>query len=153
MKKIALLLTLSAALYLCAGESYSFHLISDLHLGPADTYHATRFKGNRQRADLSTPALKNMLSRICKNTPDTKFVIQLGDLIEGNTKGTAEHRKQIRSALDLLKESCPCPADRSSRCHHHQRFPAHRTAHCQGSSGREGRRSGQAFEASDRSRC
>ena len=109
MKKFILLLTLAAAIHLCAGESYSFHLISDLHLGPADTYHPTRFKGNRQRADLSTPALKNMLSRICKNTPDTKFVIQLGDLIEGNTKGTAEHRKQIRSAFNLLKESCPCP--------------------------------------------
>ena len=109
MKKIILLFVLSAAIQLCAGESYSFHLLSDLHLGPADTYHPTRVKGNRQRADLTTPALRNMLMRINKLTPDTKFVIQLGDLVEGNTKGTPEHRKQLRTALDLLKGCFTCP--------------------------------------------
>ena len=109
MKKITLLLALSAVMYLCAGESYSFHLLSDLHLGPADTYHPTRFKGNRLRADQTTPALKNMLIRIHKNTPDANFVIQLGDLVEGNTKGTPEHRQQLQTAINLLKECYPCP--------------------------------------------
>ena len=109
MKKIILLTVLSTALFLAAGESYTFHLLSDLHLGSADTFHPTRFKGNKQRMALTMPSYKKMFARINKSMPDTKFLIQLGDLVEGNAKGSKEHQQQLNEAISLLKECCPYP--------------------------------------------
>ena len=109
MKKLAAIFLLFTAFLLSAGESYSFHLLSDLHLGAADTYHPTRFKGDIHRAERVMPVFSQMFSDMMKVTPDAKFVIQLGDLIEGNAKGQKEHEKQINEAVAFLKKSFPCP--------------------------------------------
>jgi hypothetical protein len=50
MKKLAAIFLLLTVFLLSAGESYTFHLLSDLHPGAPDTYHPTRFKGDIHRA-------------------------------------------------------------------------------------------------------
>ena len=94
MKRLATIFLLLTVFLLGAGESYSFHLLSDLHLGAADTYHPTRFKGNIHRAERLMPVFSQMFSDMMKTTPDAKFVIQDG-LVKVNGEVDTRRGKKL----------------------------------------------------------
>ncbi|MBQ7207369.1 MAG: metallophosphoesterase [Lentisphaeria bacterium] len=100
---------------LCAagtGESYSFFMISDPHLGAASTYCTDpavpkkfRTKKDIHRADKCMPAFKAMFEDMAKKTGEnTRFLFEAGDLIEGGTKGEEVHKQVLTDAVGLLKK-------------------------------------------------
>lgn len=100
------------ALSLCAfaGESYNFYMISDTHLGAAETYCTDpaapkkfRTKKNIHRADKVMPALKAMFEDMVKKSDEnTRFLFEAGDLIEGGARDEKTHEEVLRDALSLL---------------------------------------------------
>lgn len=110
MKKIYLLLLLFLTVSLLpAGETYSFYLLSDMHLGAPETYNPKRFRGDIHRAQKALPAYEKMFAHMMKEGKDAKFVIQLGDMVEGNTKGEKEHTRQLTEAIAFLKKNFQIP--------------------------------------------
>ncbi len=110
-----LFILLVAAFAVYAGESYDFFFVSDLHLGPATTFNTEpetkfRFKGDIHRADNALPDYENMFQHLAEHADDgTRFLIQCGDMVEGNAKNETEHRKQLNFALGLLKKHVRFP--------------------------------------------
>ena len=112
MKKFAALLILSVlSLAAPAGESYNFLMISDTHLGAAETYctdpsvpQKFRSKKNIHRADRTMPALKAMFEDMAKKSDEkTRFLYEAGDLIEGGCRDEKTHEEVLRDALSLMK--------------------------------------------------
>ena len=108
MKRLLTLLALAAFFVLAAGEDYDFYFLSDLHFGPEATIAANakiRAKGNVHRSDRAMPAYENMFRHMAEHADaKTRFLIQCGDMVEGDAKGEAEHRAQLDLALGLLKK-------------------------------------------------
>ena len=108
MKRMLTLLALAAFFVLAAGEDYDFYFVSDLHFGPEATIAPNakiRAKGNVQRSDRATPAYENMFRHMAEHADaKTRFLVQCGDMVEGDAKGEAEHREQLNFALGLLKK-------------------------------------------------
>lgn len=108
MKRMLTLLALAAFFVLAAGEDYDFYFVSDLHFGPEATIAPNakiRAKGNVQRSDRAMPAYENMFRHMAEHADaKTRFLIQCGDMVEGDAKGEAEHREQLNFALGLLKK-------------------------------------------------
>ncbi|MBR1952447.1 MAG: metallophosphoesterase [Lentisphaeria bacterium] len=109
MKKILIFVSVLTVFILAAQESYSFYLLSDLHLGAPGTYDPKRFRGNIHRAELALPAYEKMFAHMMKTGQDAKFVMQLGDMVEGNTKGEKEHTQQLSEAIGFLKKNFSIP--------------------------------------------
>ena len=113
MKKFTALLILSLlSLAVLAGESYNFFMISDTHLGAAETFCTDpsvpkkfRSKKNIHRADRTMPALEAMFGDMAKKSDEkTRFLFEAGDLIEGGCRDEKTHEDVLRDALALLKK-------------------------------------------------
>ena len=109
-----------AAAWICllqAGESYNFFMISDPHLGAAETYCTDpavpkrfRTKKDIHRADKCMPVFKAMCEDMVKKADgNTRFLYEAGDLVEGGTPGEEVHKQVLADAIGLLKEYFKIP--------------------------------------------
>jgi len=110
MKRIFFaVLIVSAAFLLNAGENYSFFAISDTHFGMPENYAkpAPGAKGwfcrDPERTVTALPVYKALFDDISAKAGEDSFLIQCGDLIDGATVGCEAHKKELASALELLK--------------------------------------------------
>ena len=107
--KILAVLFFSAAFLLGAGESYSFFAISDTHFGMPENYAKPRpgakgwFCRDPQRTVTALPVYRALFDDITAKAGKDSFLIQCGDLIDGGTIGYEAHKKELFSALELLK--------------------------------------------------
>ncbi|MBQ9503018.1 MAG: metallophosphoesterase [Lentisphaeria bacterium] len=100
-----------------AGESYNFFMISDPHLGAAETYCTDpavpkkfRTKKDIRRADKCMPAFLAMCEDMVKKSDgNTRFLFEAGDLVEGGTKGEEVHKQVLTDAIGLLKKYFKIP--------------------------------------------
>ena len=94
------------------GESYNFFMISDPHLGAAETYctdpkvpRRYRTKKDIHRADKVMPVYEALFADIARKTDSsTRFVIEAGDLIEGGTPNEKTHKKVLEDALLFMQK-------------------------------------------------
>lgn len=100
---------LLAGVLVSAGETYSFYLLSDTHWGAAETYDTKRFRGDIHRAEQAVPAYEKMFKHMVREGKDARFLIHLGDMVEGNAKGKKEQERQLKEAVDFLKKSFSFP--------------------------------------------
>ena len=116
-KRFFILMALAWLCLLQAGESYNFLMISDPHLGAADTYCTDpavpkkfRTKKDIHRADRCMPVFRAMCEDMVKKSDTgTRFLFEAGDLVEGGTRGEAVHKKVLADAVALLKTYFKCP--------------------------------------------
>ena len=94
------------------GSSYSVAVLGDLHYDsePAEKFHGKGFNGeeyqrNKAMWEEETPAILAASAK-CVG-PDTAFVLQLGDLIQGQTKSYAAHTQMLAEATSVLKSTYP----------------------------------------------
>ncbi len=101
-----------------AGESYSVALLGDTHFDSTDTkyYHSeylfstskTRYEAHLQEhvrnAEMWRERMPSLLraSAACV-TDDTAFVLQLGDLVQGDCNTPVTHRRMLNDAFSLIK--------------------------------------------------
>ena len=109
-KKTFAVLILAAAFLLNAGESYTFFAISDTHFGMPENYAKPApgtngwFCRDPKRTVTALPVYKALFDDISAKAADDSFLIQCGDLIDGRTTGFEAHKKELVSALELLKK-------------------------------------------------
>jgi len=111
-KRIFIPLAAALVCLLQAGESYSFLMISDPHLGAAETYCTDpavpkkfRTRKDIRRADKCMPAFLSMCEDMAKKSDgNTRFLFEAGDLVEGGTKGEEVHKQVLTDAIGLLKK-------------------------------------------------
>ena len=105
--------SLTAQLFAQAvGSSYSVAVLGDLHYDgePAEKFHGEGFdtpeyRRNKTMWQEETPALLAASAK-CVG-PDTAFVLQLGDLIQGQTKSYSAHTQMLAEATSVLKATYP----------------------------------------------
>lgn len=112
MKRLVTMLTIAGlTVGAAAGESYNFYMISDTHLGAAETYCTDpsvpkKYRSTKdiRRADACMADLKAMFEDMAKKSDSkTRFLVEGGDLIEGGTLNEETHRKVLQDALSLMK--------------------------------------------------
>ena len=67
-----------------------------------DANHRKEFVRNADMWDVRCPALVNRAARLVDD--DTRFVLQMGDLIQGDTATAAAHTAFLADTFDLLKQ-------------------------------------------------
>lgn len=96
-----------------AGEKYSFMMISDTHFGSTDSFGADpppRLRRNGERMAGALPHYCAMYAdMVRKSDASNRFLIHLGDLIEGHGYSREAQIGQFRSAEKLLKRYFRCP--------------------------------------------
>lgn len=100
-----------------AGVSYNFFMLSDTHFGDPESYDMNpetnpKFKTRKdiKRANKAMAVYEALFAQMAKNaTPETKFVISCGDLIEGGGFNADTHAVQLQKAVDLVKNSLKMP--------------------------------------------
>ena len=110
---LALVAGLAAQVFAQAiGSSYSVAVLGDLHYDgeTAKKFHSERFNTqeflrNKAMWEEETPALLAASAK-CVGA-DTAFVLQLGDLIQGQTKSYSAHTQMLAEATSVLKETYP----------------------------------------------
>ena len=104
---LVLLLALAAWCAAFAGESYAFLFVSDTHFGPEKSFYTGPEKSHRtkkdpKRADQAMPLYEKLFAEMAKE-PDVKFLVHAGDMIEGNARDEATHRKVLTDAINFHK--------------------------------------------------
>ncbi|MCQ2378388.1 MAG: metallophosphoesterase [Victivallaceae bacterium] len=107
MKRIVLFIFIFAAFFLSAGEKYRIILLGDLHFdADARTYHSRcrdfnrRIKEFNRNAEMWRERMPKLLAAAAKlETADTKMIVQLGDLIQGDCDDAETHRVFLEDAL------------------------------------------------------
>lgn len=87
---------------LCAGESYSFLMISDTHFGSADSFSEKIRGSKRTRADKAMPLYRKLFKDMAAKKG--LFLIHAGDVIEGYAKDDDTQKKEFEKSIALLKE-------------------------------------------------
>lgn len=117
------------------GESYSVAVLGDTHYdaAPDTTYHLgfriafdgtgkhpKRYLEFVRNAKMWAGPSKGILAASGKCvTPDTKFVLQLGDLVQGDCNDFAVHRKMLRDTTAFMKSVYPKDLPFISVCGNH----------------------------------
>ena len=105
MKKYFVMPLLCAAFILSAGESYNFYMVSDTHFGTADSFAERVSDAKRYRADKAMPVYREVFADMAKKSDqNTKFMIHVGDVIEGNAKDDLAQQKEFEKAIAFFKE-------------------------------------------------
>ena len=100
-------------------SDYSFILLGDTHYDadPPSTYHADydekeEWLSRVQRAEFDRnaklwagPGLRLLQSAGALVRPDTRFVLQMGDLIQGDCNNPEVHKKMLSGAFDFMKQA------------------------------------------------
>lgn len=113
MKKLFQLLTLIICAAVCAGEEYSFYLISDTHFGSLESFGENppaklKRKGVREKAAL--PLFEAMFQQMTeRHGRKNAFMIHTGDIIEGNAVSKELQIQQFANAEKMLKKYFTCP--------------------------------------------
>lgn len=99
-------------------DRYSVVILGDTHYDAAtpDIYHTGYFLENKKReevhrkefarnGDMWNSRCRDLVKRAaCLVDDDTRFVLQMGDLIQGDTADAATHRRFLADAMDLFKQ-------------------------------------------------
>lgn len=102
-----------------AEDKYSVVILGDTHYDDADPlkYHAGYFLENKKReanhrqefvrnGNMWSGRCKDLVKRAaCLVDDDTRFVLQMGDLIQGDTASAEIHERFLSDAMDYFKES------------------------------------------------
>ena len=104
--------------------SYSVSVLGDMHydVAPDTVYHAefrkmfdgtgrfsNRYATFVRYATMWAGPSRRILEASGKCvTPDTRFCLQLGDLIQGDCHDFATHRRMLADALSIVKGGYPC---------------------------------------------
>ena len=103
-----------------SGESYSVALLGDTHFDSCDTkyYHSNYlFSTSKKRYEMHLREhvrnakmwRERMPSLLCASaacvTSDTAFVLQLGDLVQGDCNDPATHRRMLDDGFGLIKRT------------------------------------------------
>ena len=113
MKKLFQLLILIICAAVCAGEEYSFYLISDTHFGSLESFGENppaklKRKGVREKAAL--PLFEAMFQQMTeRHGRKNAFMIHTGDVIEGNAVSKELQIQQFANAEKMLKKYFTCP--------------------------------------------
>lgn len=115
--KFLITLYFTAAVFLLYGaEKYHFFLVSDTHLGAAETYCTdpaapprSRTKKDIHRADKVMHLYNDVFADIAKKSDKNSFVIEAGDLIEGFTHNKDVHKKVLSDAINLMTRHIKTP--------------------------------------------
>jgi len=100
---------------LMAGESYNILMLSDFHWGEASAYDVSpgakfRTKKDIRLADRMEKPIGELLADAAANCdPDTRLMVECGDLVEGGLKGEAVHAEQLKRSLDRIKRYISVP--------------------------------------------
>ena len=116
---LAALGTVGCSSFRRSGEAYSVAVLGDTHYdaAPDTTYHLAfrivydgtgkfpgRFKSFARNAKMWAGPSRDILEASAKCvTPDTRFVLQLGDLVQGDCADFAVHRKMLGDALSYMR--------------------------------------------------
>ncbi len=116
---LVLPLLLSACATVVTKPSYSVAVLGDTHFDgeTEDVYHANcnetskekhrrEFKRNAEMWRERMPALLAASGDLAREKP-TRFVLQLGDLVQGDCDAPKTHRKMLRDALGVLRAAYP----------------------------------------------
>ncbi len=100
------------------GPAYRFIFLGDVHFdAPPEVYHAnfkiadekqmaTRKKEFKRNAEMWKDRLPRLLKAAAGTlTPETAFVIQAGDLVQGDCGSEAVHETMVRDALAVMKKT------------------------------------------------
>lgn len=120
MANMAWLNRVSAAKTLTAGtlEEYNIIVLGDTHFDtePSDVYHAKYVDHNERsntlhraefvrNGEMWRKRCPSLLKRASKLVDEkTKFVLQMGDLVQGDCGDPDIHEKMLRDALELMKK-------------------------------------------------
>ena len=100
------------------GSTYSVALLGDTHFDSMDNkfYHAkylsstteqrykAHLKEHVRNAKMWTERMPSLLRASAKSaTPDTAFILQMGDLVQGDCNDPAMHRRMLTDAFNLIK--------------------------------------------------
>ena len=102
-----------------APDSYNIVILGDTHFDTVDpeVYHAgyhlenTKRENNHRKEFLRNGVMwsgrcKNLVKRAaCLIDDDTRFVFQMGDLIQGDTADASAHQRFLQDAMDYFKEN------------------------------------------------
>ena len=92
-------------------ESYNFFMISDTHFGSAESFGSKpRTRKKIHRADQAMPYYRTLFADMAEKSDEkTRFLSEAGDLVEGLAYSLDAHKKELKSAMDLLKKYFKCP--------------------------------------------
>lgn len=118
-----------------AGESYSVGVLGDTHYDadPDTTYHLafriefdgtgkhpSRYREFKRNAKMWAGPSKRILQASGKCvTPDTRFVLQLGDLVQGDCNDFGVHKKMLGDTLAFMRKVYPRGLPFLSVCGNH----------------------------------
>ena len=118
-----------------SGESYSVAVLGDTHYdaAPDTTYHLNfriafdgtgkhpkRFQEFVRNAKMWAGPSRDILAASGKCvTPDTRFVLQTGDLVQGDCRNFKVHKKMLRDTTDFMKSVYPKDLPFLSVCGNH----------------------------------
>ena len=100
------------------GSTYSVALLGDTHFDSTDNkfYHAkylsstteqrykAHLKEHVRNAKMWPERMPSLLRASAKSaTPDTAFILQMGDLVQGDCNDPAMHRRMLTDAFNLIK--------------------------------------------------
>ena len=105
-------------------EAYSVSVLGDMHYdaAPPEKYHAKKLASCAKNGNLQPPCLKEftrnakMWEDVCKRIlasasavrrPDAAFALQLGDLVQGDCRDAATHRRMLEDAFAYFRGRYP----------------------------------------------